>query len=600
MLKERITYQENLPVNVLVSNIVEVPIHFHDDMEIALVLAGTVTLKNGFYMEELHEGDIFILNARELHSYYHAGRDNMVLILQINLDFFTRYFDHLRNSFFVADLNDSYDESIEILKTLLASIVSENLRKEHGYQHKIIENTCNLLSCLFEDFQYFALGDGKFINDTRYKGNKVLAGRLSRITDYMYQHYTDRLTLQEISETEHLSIYYLSHVIKTATGLSFQELLSFMRVEESEKLLLGTEKKIGTIAEECGFSAVRYYIKYFIKWFGLHPEEYRKKYTGQVMSRKVPENERAVEPELVMRAIRHLAGSAYNAGESDKDVECTTIELDWGSIPNSGRLDTARFEFLLEYRKYDGNGLGSTAERENSCDFYQDSLIEMIRMFRRARENRGLVSGYYLLSDSEAIPTDQTNDHRDGGDLLQGKSGLLTAGQIPKPSWYASLMLKQMTGEMISQGDNYLVTRPTRRGKERPDRISILLYNGVPQAYTLPTGKTRNEVVEAVRRFGQKAEFDIKIVAMAGNYRVSRYQINGENSIMEHLEKLQFPKTLNEFNAELLRWNLTPKTDQSLITVSDSFGLQAYLKGFSAELIVIQVSDEPIHEAPRE
>jgi len=101
----------------------------------------------------------------------------------------------------------------------------------------------------------------------------------------MYENYSRRLTLTEIAEMEHLSIYYLSHFIKEATGLSFQDLLSFIRVEESEKLLLGTDKKIGAISIESGFSAVRYYIKYFTKWFGMHPADYREKYTEHVKSR---------------------------------------------------------------------------------------------------------------------------------------------------------------------------------------------------------------------------------------------------------------------------------------------------------------------------
>ena len=92
----------------------------------------------------------------------------------------------------------------------------------------------------------------------------------------MYDNYARKLTLSEIAENEDLSIYYLSHIKKEASGLSFQDLLGYIRVEESEKLLLGTSKKIGVIADEIGFSAVRYYIKHFETWYGMHPSEYRK------------------------------------------------------------------------------------------------------------------------------------------------------------------------------------------------------------------------------------------------------------------------------------------------------------------------------------
>ena len=127
------------------------------------------------------------------------------------------------------------------------------LQKGYGYEHKVIESTHNLIACLMSDFQYFVMEDGKFKNESRNKGNKILAGRLNRITDYMYDNYSRKLTLGEIADNEHLSIYYLSHIIKEATGLSFQDLLSYIRVEESEKLLLGPIRRSAPLQRKRDF-----------------------------------------------------------------------------------------------------------------------------------------------------------------------------------------------------------------------------------------------------------------------------------------------------------------------------------------------------------
>lgn len=127
----------------------------------------------------------------------------------------------------------------------------------------------------------------------------------------MYDNYYRKLTLSEIADREHLSIYYLSHIIKEATGLSFQDLLSYIRVEESEKLLLGTNKKIGAIADETGFSAVRYYIKHFEQWFGMHPLEYRKKYIGKIISREIEAKYRKASPAQIENAIRKQVKGVY-------------------------------------------------------------------------------------------------------------------------------------------------------------------------------------------------------------------------------------------------------------------------------------------------
>ena len=328
MLKEKIMYKDELPVNVITANIEEYPIHFHDDMEVVYVLEGNVLLRDGYYTYNLKQGDIYIVNDREMHSFESTGEDNMVMMLQMDLTYFSRYYDNLRNNFFVTDMEDDSDESLDVLKGILARIMMEVLQKGYGYEHKVIESTHNLIACLMSDFQYFVMEDGKFKNEAKNKGNKVLAGRLNRITDYMYDNYNRKLTLNEIADREHLSIYYLSHIIKEATGLSFQNLLSYIRVEESEKLLLGTNKKIGAIAEETGFSAVRYYIKHFEQWFGMHPLEYRKTYIGKIISREIEARYTRCSPAQIENAIRRQVKGVYADYLDKLKVKPVIVDVD--------------------------------------------------------------------------------------------------------------------------------------------------------------------------------------------------------------------------------------------------------------------------------
>lgn len=286
MLKEKIHFTNRLPLNVTVVNIKEYPIHFHDDLEVVFVLDGSIILKNGYYDYVMNAGDIFILNDREIHSFMNTKEDNMVLMLQLDMEYFIQHYQNLNNSFFVTDMNNPDDEDLENLRELLASAILQANAGELGYEQKLIEISHNIIDNLMENFQHFTIEDGRFINETKNKSNKVLLGRMNRISDYLYENYTGKLTLQEIANKEHLSIYHLSHVIKQSTGLSFKELLGFIRVEESEKLLLGSEDSISSISDAVGFSATRYYVDHFKKWFGMEPEDYRSKFKGKVSSRK--------------------------------------------------------------------------------------------------------------------------------------------------------------------------------------------------------------------------------------------------------------------------------------------------------------------------
>lgn len=357
MLKEKSYFREELPINVVTAHIEDYPAHFHDDLELIYVLEGTLALKNGYYNYVLKQGDIFILNDREIHSMHKTDTDNMVMMVQINMAYFSNYYGNLKNNFFVADSHEN-GESIDILRNLMGKIMMELLEKGYGYEHKVIESTHNLLSCLLSDFRYNVskVEEAEPLNETdihKGRGSKVLASRLRRITDYMYENYTRKLTLNEIADRERLSIYYLSHVIKEATGLSFQDLLSFIRVDESEKLLLSTNKKIGTISDEMGFSAVRYYIKHFKTWFHMHPQDYRKIYADKPARRKSDAVYVRCAPQEIEETIRKQVKGIYSEYIKGKKPDPVIVELDIPKAINEDcRFDEEQFfDELLENEK---------------------------------------------------------------------------------------------------------------------------------------------------------------------------------------------------------------------------------------------------------
>lgn len=88
----------------------------------------------------------------------------------------------------------------------------------------------------------------------------------------------NKISLQDIASLEYLSSYYLSHQIKDMAGTNFKELVNNVRVDESIKLLLDTDKTISDISLDVGFSHTRYYNKSFKDYYKCTPLQFRKKY----------------------------------------------------------------------------------------------------------------------------------------------------------------------------------------------------------------------------------------------------------------------------------------------------------------------------------
>ncbi|MDR1068444.1 MAG: AraC family transcriptional regulator, partial [Clostridiales Family XIII bacterium] len=329
MLREKLYYEDNLPVSVRVCRVDEYPIHFHSDPEVVFLLSGALTLKNGYYTYDMKANDVFVMNERELHSYSSTGEPNLALIFHFDVKYFSRYFPDLKNCFLVTDTDNSDDTETEALREALFRIVMETAIGGEGMEKRILESAHTLIALLLDKFQFFSMENGRFMNISGQRNNKILAERMFRIQNYLYDNFNKKISLQEIADREHLSIYYLSHIIRGATGLSYKEFLSFIRVEESERLLLGTDMKITQISDAVGFSAVRYYIKYFEKWYGMAPSEYREKFRdsagGPEMNLKITD----AASDEICGVVKRLNNEIYReyAVASDPGEEEIAVKL---------------------------------------------------------------------------------------------------------------------------------------------------------------------------------------------------------------------------------------------------------------------------------
>ena len=93
--------------------------------------------------------------------------------------------------------------------------------------------------------------------------------------EYIKSNYTQKLTLDEISNHIYLSRSYLSSVFKKETGGNLTTYINHIRIEKSKKLLLDRSVSLADIAGLCGFDDQSYFSKVFKKDVGVSPKKYR-------------------------------------------------------------------------------------------------------------------------------------------------------------------------------------------------------------------------------------------------------------------------------------------------------------------------------------
>lgn len=95
---------------------------------------------------------------------------------------------------------------------------------------------------------------------------------------YIQEHYSDPITLEEVADASGFSGSYFSTVFKKETGMGFNQYLTQVRMEQAKSLLRESELPIAEICRQVGYQDIKHFNRLFSRNAGLTPSEYRKLY----------------------------------------------------------------------------------------------------------------------------------------------------------------------------------------------------------------------------------------------------------------------------------------------------------------------------------
>lgn len=101
------------------------------------------------------------------------------------------------------------------------------------------------------------------------------------IQEYIRKHYSEKITLEQLSDLVNINKYYLIRLFKQQTGLSPIDYLIHVRLEEAEKLLTQSTVTISSISDIVGFHSPSHFSKTFKESNHCTPSAYRKKYASR-------------------------------------------------------------------------------------------------------------------------------------------------------------------------------------------------------------------------------------------------------------------------------------------------------------------------------
>ena len=256
--------------------------HMHDYIEMLYCTEGNYIIWLNGNQYSFSNGDLVIINSREVHTIYSVsdGHGSYICarflpdILYIST---VSAFDVKYVLPFM--LNNSSHQRVfsaeEISNTFIPYLMNEMLdewaRKEYGYELAVKTDISRIFLWIVRYWNSLNVDIS-----TPNISSEDMIDRMKMALDYISNNYYDDIKASEVAAMCNLSYSYFSRIFKQYMKKSFSEYLNYIRLSNAEKLLASTDAPITEIATKCGFATSSYFIKQFREHKNISPKQFRK------------------------------------------------------------------------------------------------------------------------------------------------------------------------------------------------------------------------------------------------------------------------------------------------------------------------------------
>ncbi len=259
----------------------QVPLHWHDEMELIYIKKGRGTITVDFTQYTVSAGTIALIIPGQLHSieqFEHESMEYENIIFHPGI-LVTKKTDTSNTDILAPLLSGKlsvpllYTPDFPHYKEIAACIdANDEISRTNppGYQ-LFIKSQLFML--------FFILANKCLLKEHVKKDYKSLE-KMKLILKYVENHYMDKITIEDIADEVGLSQSHFMKYFKNTMGTSFIEYLNEYRLTMASRLLVSSDSSILDIAAEVGYENLSYFNRTFKKRFEMTPREYRKKYAN--------------------------------------------------------------------------------------------------------------------------------------------------------------------------------------------------------------------------------------------------------------------------------------------------------------------------------
>ena len=257
------------------------PFHSHAEYEIILILESSGQRFVGDNITDFTAVDLCLFGSNLPHKFHSKGISSKDAVSQVVIQFHENF---LGTGFFD---RKPFQQIRELLNRSARGLcftgdtrvsMAERIRQlpSKNPAEAIIE-VLHVLHELSLSQDYFFLSSPGFAHASSVDEH---SGRMTRVYDYIVQHFKRDLTLDEVAAVAHLSPSAFCRYFKKFTRKTLSEFLIDFRIGHACKLLQVSQLGISQISMEAGFNNVSYFNRKFKAIKGRTPMEYQRQFAA--------------------------------------------------------------------------------------------------------------------------------------------------------------------------------------------------------------------------------------------------------------------------------------------------------------------------------
>jgi AraC-like DNA-binding protein len=257
--------------------------HWHDHLEIALVLEGRGSFRFGRRELPAAPGDVFFIDNSQPHVAVGEPGGTLRLLLAL-------FRPELIAGPGCRELDRGYlapfrvDERVASSRVpagcCLADALAPELRDLLATWDRHDPADRHLLDASLRRILALAVRErGTACADAAARAAADRREQIRPVLAYVERHCRESITLDDVAEVVHVSPSRVRHVFKDVTGVGFKEYVTNVRLAEAKRLLLSTDLSVAEVARAVSYTNLNQFYRVFYRSFAMSPAEYRRYYT---------------------------------------------------------------------------------------------------------------------------------------------------------------------------------------------------------------------------------------------------------------------------------------------------------------------------------